>query len=164
MSIRPNYCRYLLAFFLGRRGQRQRRCTVALEAVADGLLVSAQPPLAPLAATLCQLSVQLFPTAGARNRNHEVAPRVADNALRLTLIVAPGWASELIAEQLVALRLGEGSGPLPVFGAQGGDYTLLECISRQANRKLLEFGKESTTHDEVIRRMQLEQEKLAGLQ
>jgi hypothetical protein len=47
---------------------------VALEALADGLGVPAQPPFAPLPALLFQMCVQLFPTARVWNRHHEVAP------------------------------------------------------------------------------------------
>jgi hypothetical protein len=41
---------------------------VALEAFADRLLMSAQPPLTPVPAPLCQLCVQLVPTAGSKER------------------------------------------------------------------------------------------------
>jgi hypothetical protein len=105
---------------------------VALEAFADRLLMSAQPPLTPVPAPLCQLCVQLVPTAGAWNRNHEVAPRVADDPLHLPLttprttscprgprlVVAPGRAAELIREQVVTLQLGERPRSLPLFASQ----------------------------------------------
>ncbi len=84
-------------------GQRQHRCAVAFEAFADGLLVTAQPPLAPLLATGFQLSVQLLPTARTWNRDHEVAPRVTHQAFHLALVVAPvvalGRAAELIGDR-----------------------------------------------------------------
>ena len=51
----------------------------------------------------CQMRVQLFPTAEARNRNHEVPPRITDQAFDLALIVALGRAAELIGEQIVTL-------------------------------------------------------------
>ena len=80
--------------------------------------VPAQPPLAPLPALRLQMRVQLFPAACARNRNHEVTPRIADQAFDLALIVALGRAAELIGEQIVALQLGEGSRLQPLLAAQ----------------------------------------------
>lgn len=55
--------RFLLAGFIRRRRQRQQGSTVALEAFADGLLVSAQRPLATLPALGFQVCVQLVPVA-----------------------------------------------------------------------------------------------------
>src|ERR1019366_10102494 len=103
----------LLAGLVWSRRQRQQRCTIALEALADGLGVSAQPPLTPPAALLFQVRVQLFPTRHAWNRDHEVPPCVTDQAFDLALVVAPGRAAELIGEQVVTLQLGEGPRPLP---------------------------------------------------
>jgi hypothetical protein len=89
-----------------------------LEAFPDGLAVPTQPPLPPLPALLFQVRVQRCPTRHARNRDHEVPSRIADQTLDLALIVALGRSPELIGEQVVTLQLGEGPRPLPLFAAQ----------------------------------------------
>src|SRR5665213_3771891 len=110
--------RDILAGLIRSCGQRQHRCTVAFEALTDGLGVTAQPPLAPLAALHLEVCVELLPTVEVRYRNHEVPPCIADQAFDLTLIVALGWSSELIRKQIVTLQLGEGPRTLPLFAAQ----------------------------------------------
>src|ERR1017187_4012417 len=101
---------------------------VALEAFADGLCVPAQPPKSPLPALGLQTGVQLFPARHARNRNHEVAPSVAHQALDLALIVALGWPTELIGEQIVALQLGERPRLLPLLTAEYPGHSYLRVV------------------------------------
>jgi hypothetical protein len=67
---------------------------IALEAFADGRCVPAQPSKPPLPALGLQACVQLFPTRYAWNRNHEVPPGIAHQALDLTLIAALGRPSK----------------------------------------------------------------------
>src|ERR1035437_5458523 len=88
----------LLAGFVRRRGQRQHRCPVTLEALADRLHVSAEPPLTALAALCCKMRVQLIPAIYTWNRNHEVPPRITDDPFYLTLVVTLGGTPELIGE------------------------------------------------------------------
>src|SRR5271155_272073 len=108
----------LLTSFIGRSRQRQQCGAVALEAFRDGLPVSTQPTLLSLQAGGFQMQVQFFPACCAWNRNHEVAPRIAHQAFDLALIVALGWTTELLREQIMTLQLGEGSRLLPFAVAE----------------------------------------------
>ena len=84
-------------------GKRQQRGTVALETFAESLRVPAQPLRTARHSVANELLVERLPACGARNRHHEVAPRVADQVLRLALVVALGRSVELLGEQMVTL-------------------------------------------------------------
>ena len=163
---RSNSHRDLLAGFVRSCGQRQHRRAVAFEAFANRLRVAAQPPLASLAALHFEVCVELLPTVEVRNRNHEVASHIADQALDLALIVALGRASELIREEIITLQLGEGPRTLPLFAAQNLRYRDLRVVVENPCRNGVEIREGShmafeeglgrlgwKRHDETIIRM-----------
>ena len=92
------------------------------------------------------MQVQLFPTARTRNRNHEVPPCIADQSFHLALIVALGWAAELIGEQIVTLQLGERTSALPLLTAQDLRYPEAQPLPDRPklDRLLSEAGLELT--------------------
>jgi hypothetical protein len=131
----------LLAGFMGRRGQRQQHCPVPFKALADRLLVPAQPPLPPLAAIFFQVHVQLVPTVHTRNRHQEVAPHIAHQPLDLALVVTLGWTPELLRQQVVTLHFGEGPRLLPLAVAQDLGHGDLRVVVENLARHSTEIGK-----------------------
>src|ERR1017187_9711075 len=163
---RSNSHRDLLAGFVRSCGQRQHRSAVALEALADGLRVPTQPPLAPLAALHFKMRVELLPTVEVRYRNHEVASGIADQALDLALVIAFSRSPELIREEIVALQLGEGLRLLPFLATQNLRYRDPGVVVENPRRNAAEVGEGShmafqkglcrfgrKRHDETIIRM-----------
>jgi len=124
--------RDLFAGLIRRDGKRQQRCPVTLEALADRLRVPAQPPLPPLAALCLELNVPLLPAGHARNRHHEVPPRISDQSFHLALIVALPRTSELVGEQIVALELGERSCSLSLLAAEDLRHSDLAVVVKDA--------------------------------
>ena len=55
-----------------------------------------------------------------RNRNHEVAPGIADETLNLALVITLGRTPELVGKQIVTLQLKEGLRPGPLITTQDG--------------------------------------------
>jgi hypothetical protein len=80
--------------------------------------MTADPVIEPLEAALLEMSVELGEAGEGWDRDQEVAPGIADQALDLALVVALAGPAEPIEEQVVRPQLGEGAGPLPLAAAQ----------------------------------------------
>ena len=74
---------------------------IAFQSLADRLGMPTQPLGEPLAAALCQISVERLEAVERRYRHHEVPTRKADEPLDLPLVVALARTPELILEQVV---------------------------------------------------------------
>ena len=93
-------------------GGRACRAARSRTRLADGLGMAADPVIEPLEAALLEMGIELGETGEGRDRHQKVAPRVADQALDLALVVALARPAEPVEEQVVRLQLGEGARPL----------------------------------------------------
>jgi hypothetical protein len=73
--------------------------------------VTAQPVVQSAPAVLQQLRVELGEAGRVRDRQHEVAPRVADQTFNLAFVVAFARPPEAVGEQVVGLQLAEDPSP-----------------------------------------------------
>jgi len=69
--------------------------------------VPAQDRNLPLLAGVEQTNVQFIDAAHPRQRHHAIAPDIANQAFDLALVVAFGWPTKAILEQVVTLQLAE---------------------------------------------------------
>src|ERR1035437_3161529 len=161
-----------VARFVWRHGQRQQRLTVLLEPLPDGLLVPAQPLLAPLLTLFQQACVQLFPVRASRHRNHKVPRRISNQPLHFPFIVPLARPPEPLLEQVVALQLRKRlrllSRPVsqnprhrqlgvvvqhrPRYSAE-----LFERVPMPFQKRLRRFGREGH-HEAVVRLRQIDRQ------
>ena len=97
---------HLLAGVVGRRQRRLERGKVALQPLADRLVMAAQTVGHSPAAAFQQIGVQRLEALEHRDRHQEVPARIADQPLDLALVVALARPAEPILEQVVRLQLG----------------------------------------------------------
>ena len=108
-----------MAAAAGRRGRAPaaRRCSRQPRAVIQ-----------PVEAVLLEMSVELGEARSRRDRDQEVAPGIADQALDLALVVAFAGPAEAVEEQVVRLQLGKGPGPLPLAAIQDAGHRQLGVV------------------------------------
>ena len=108
----------LLAGVICHRRQRQQGIQVPLHPLPDALRMSPEPGVHPFQASSLQVGIQGIKALEGRDGRQEIAPRVAHQALHLTLVIALAGAAEPVIEQVVGLELGEGPGALAPTVAQ----------------------------------------------
>ena len=100
----------------------------------------AQATLPPFSTAIFQMRVQLFPTRCAGDGDHEVAPRIANQAFHLALIVALRRPAKLLREQVVTLHLRKGSGLLPFAVTQDPRHRQLGVVIKNARGNTAKIG------------------------
>jgi hypothetical protein len=93
-----------------RRRKVNERGPISRQAFADRCISAAQNRALAGLTALQQHGVQFVEIAGARERNHEVPPRIPDHALDLAFVVSLAGAAKPVVEKIVRLQLGKGLG------------------------------------------------------
>ena len=102
----------LVAGLERRCRQRRHRLEIALEPLADRLVVTAQDLHLPLAALLLQPGVEVVPGRKPRQRHHEVPSRPADDPLDAALVIALAGSAVAILDDVVRQQPAEERRPL----------------------------------------------------
>src|SRR4051794_3348435 len=110
--------------------------TVFLRAIG----MATQPITQAIEAAPLEVGVEVGEAGEGRDRDQEVAPGVADQALDLALVVAFAGPAEAVEEQIVRLQLGEGPGPLPLAIAQDARHRQPGVVVEDRARHATEEG------------------------
>jgi hypothetical protein len=91
---------------------------VAIQTLADRLIMTAQAIVHAAAATFQQVDVERFEAVEHRDRHQEVASRKADKPLDFTLVIGPARPAEAVLEQVVRLEFRKDPCSLPFAVSQ----------------------------------------------
>ena len=108
----------LVAGVVGCRRQGQQGLQVPLHPLPNSLCMAAELGVHPLQAAPLQVGVERVKALEGRHGHQEIAPRVAHQSLHLSFAVALAGTPEPVAEQIVGLEFGEGTGALAPAVAQ----------------------------------------------
>lgn len=97
----------------GRGGKIPHRRQIGLQPFANAGLGAAQDIALPFAALLFQMSIERGPVRKGRNRHHEVAPRVADQTLHGSFVVARAGSPVAVVDHVVRHQCAEPLCSLP---------------------------------------------------
>src|SRR5208337_5328057 len=86
---------------------------VALQTLADRLIMASQAIVHATAAALQQVVVESFEAVEHRDRHQEIAPRKANEPLDFAFVVAPARPAEAVLEQVVRRELRKDPRSLP---------------------------------------------------
>src|SRR5207237_8966470 len=101
---------------------------IPCQALADWLVVTAQPMAEPAATTLEQLLVQRREARRPRNRHQQISADPADQAFDLALVIPLTRTAEPVGKQVMGLQLAEHSRPLPRPIVQDAGHRQLRIV------------------------------------
>src|SRR5690349_4291784 len=126
--LRADPGRLLLAGVIGCWRQVLEGCPIPRQALANRLVVTAQPLGKPAATTLEQLLVQRREARRPLYRHQEVSADPADQPFDLALVIPLTRAPEPVDKQVMGLQLAEHSRPLPRPTAQDAGHRQLRIV------------------------------------
>src|SRR6266567_660229 len=126
--LRADPGRLLLAGVIGCWRQVLEGCQIPRQALANRLVVTAQPIGEPAATTLEQLLVQRREARRPRYRHQQVPADPADQPLDLPLVIPLTGAAEPVGKQVMGLQLAEHARPLSHPMAQDAGHRQLRIV------------------------------------
>src|SRR5689334_379714 len=139
--LRADPGRLLLAGVIACWRQVLEGCQIPCQALANRLVVTAQPLGEPAATTLEQLLVQRREARRPRYRHQKVPADPADQPLHFALVVAFAGPTKTVGEQVMGLQLTEDPRPLPRPIAQEAGHRQLRIVVEDRLRYAAEEAK-----------------------
>ena len=133
----------LLAGVVWRRQRLAQSGQIALQPLADGLVVATQAIAHALSAAVQKMGVQRREAVEHRDRHQEVAPRITDQPFDLALVVALARSAEPVLEQVMRLQLAEHPRALPLAVTQDAGHRDLGVVVEDRLRHAAEEAERS---------------------